>query len=159
MSLATLPEIRALTVFDHVPAGCILRLVTDDDSDPHLRAGEFAVIDTTDREPQHGELYEIRWLRGDTSIVQAISRMFNNSQRGMCLGWWTRTLRRDDFDAEMAKPIPRGTIRQISHRAMIDGPRYTETFKEALIGRVIGIYQAAAEMPALASAQRSSPNA
>jgi hypothetical protein len=53
--------IRALTMYDHVPAGCILQPVTDGDSAPHLRAGEFAIVDTTDTEPQHGEVYLVRF--------------------------------------------------------------------------------------------------
>ena len=49
--------LRALTMYDHVPGGCILQQVTDDDSAPHLRAGEFAIVDTTDTwPPQHGSL-------------------------------------------------------------------------------------------------------
>jgi hypothetical protein len=39
-------HLRALTMFDHIPAGCILQPVANDDSAPHIRAGEFAVIDT-----------------------------------------------------------------------------------------------------------------
>ena len=74
-------ELRALTMFDHVPTGCILQPVTNDDSAPHIRAGEFAVIDTADTAPQNGEVYLIRWLNGQTSVMQLISRPFNNRRR------------------------------------------------------------------------------
>src|ERR1700719_3914213 len=57
---STPQPLRALTLFDHVPEGCILQPVTDDDSAPHLRVGEFAIVDTTDTEPQHGEVYLVR---------------------------------------------------------------------------------------------------
>jgi hypothetical protein len=55
--------IRALTMYNHIPAGCILQPVADNDSAPHLRAGEFAIVDTTDTEPQHGEVYLVRFHR------------------------------------------------------------------------------------------------
>jgi hypothetical protein len=49
-------EYRALEQMKHFPAGCVLFPVMDDDSDPHLRRGETAIVDITDREPQHGEV-------------------------------------------------------------------------------------------------------
>ena len=47
-------ELRALEVMDVLPAGCFEMLVEDVCSVPHLRPGEFAVIDPSDCEPQHG---------------------------------------------------------------------------------------------------------
>ena len=41
-------EYRALEVMAHVPAGCRGVLVMDDRFAPHLRCGEFAVVDTAD---------------------------------------------------------------------------------------------------------------
>jgi hypothetical protein len=49
--------IRALTLFETLPPGHKTFRVPDDGSSPHLKEREFAVIDTTDREPQHGELF------------------------------------------------------------------------------------------------------
>jgi hypothetical protein len=34
-------HLSALTMFDHIPAGCILQPVANDDSAPHIHAGEF----------------------------------------------------------------------------------------------------------------------
>ena len=98
-----IPEYRALMVYDHVPAGCTLQLVGDEESAPHLRPGEFAVVDTEDTEPQNGELYLIRWMSGGTSIVQAFCLPGFNSDIGDYIGWWTRSLRRRDYDQEAAR--------------------------------------------------------
>jgi hypothetical protein len=53
--------IRALTVFDSLPP----LLIVDDASAPHLKVSEYAVIDTTDRELQNGELYVIQYESGE----------------------------------------------------------------------------------------------
>ena len=58
-----LQPIRALEVFSTVPAGHTLHPQRDDAHAPHIRAGEFAVIDPTDREPEHGELFLIEFGR------------------------------------------------------------------------------------------------
>jgi hypothetical protein len=138
-------HLRALTVFDQIPAGCKVQPVGNEDSDPHLRAGEFAVVDMTDTDPQHGEVYLIRWQSGGTSIVQAFCRPGYNSQIGDFTGWWTRCLRVLSYDEELEKArklTPAGAVIEIPRGCMIDGPRLVETFREALIGRVVGIYQA-----------------
>jgi len=138
-------QLRALTMFDHIPAGCILQPVANDDSAPHIRAGEFAVIDTTDTNPQHGEVYLIQWLSGRTSIVQLMSRPFNHPEQGMLIGWWTRCLNFIPYDEALAEAQRRspGAIPFISHRSMADGPRLADEIQQSLIGRVIGVYKAA----------------
>jgi hypothetical protein len=55
---------RALTLYERLPKNCEAILVEDDDSAPHLKHGEYAVIDRGDCKPQHGELYAIKWLDG-----------------------------------------------------------------------------------------------
>jgi hypothetical protein len=139
-------ELRALTVFDQIPAGCVLQPVTNDDSDPHLRAGEFAVIDTTDTAPQHGEVYLIRWLSGLTSIVQLIARLHKVGDAEWT-GWWTRCLNFEPCDEALAKAQRKsqGAIPFPSHRSMADGPRVADVIQHSLIGRVIGVYETARE--------------
>jgi hypothetical protein len=137
-------ELRALTMYDHIPTGCILHPVVNDHSAPHIRAGEFAVIDTTDTAPQHGEVYLIRWLSGRTSIVQLIARL-HRVGGAEWTGWWTRCLNFEPYDKELAKARRRSpeAIPFISHRSMTDGPRLADVIQQSLIGRVIGVYEAA----------------
>ncbi len=59
-SPAPAPILRALPTLDALPTGAIAQPVAD--TPPRRPApGEFAVVDTTDREPIHGELYVIRY--------------------------------------------------------------------------------------------------
>lgn len=58
-AVAPRPEYRALMMFDELPPGCIAFPCTDESSLPHIRPGEFVVVDTADRTPRHGELYVI----------------------------------------------------------------------------------------------------
>jgi hypothetical protein len=125
-------------MFDHVPGGCILQPVTDDDSAPHLRAGEFAIVDTTDTEPQHGEVYLVQFSRRK-SIQQLLARSHTYEGRSF-IGFWTSCLNFEPY-VEAAVRTP-GQISCISHRSMADGPRTADVIQKSLIGRVIGIYQA-----------------
>ena len=68
--------LRALPLFGSCPAGCQLHIETTEANDPHIRAGEFAVIDPTDCEPVHGELFLVRWNGGSCSIMQTNFRKF-----------------------------------------------------------------------------------
>lgn len=51
--------IRAWPVHDRLPAGCIAFPVTDDTSWPLACAGEWVVLDPTQREPLEGELFVV----------------------------------------------------------------------------------------------------
>ena len=60
MSLPTFVHdegLRALTLHDVVPAGHIALPVLHRRWEPHIHAGEFAILDVSDTEPQLGELY------------------------------------------------------------------------------------------------------
>jgi hypothetical protein len=50
------PQLRALTCFDSLPPHHKTFHVRDGSSAPHLKPGEFAVIDTADTELQKGEV-------------------------------------------------------------------------------------------------------
>ena len=64
------PEYRALMMCDHLPEGSIAHLVTDNYSAPHIRPGEFVVVDTNDREVRHLETYVIQWHSGRRAEVE-----------------------------------------------------------------------------------------
>jgi hypothetical protein len=67
-------EYRALTVFDVLPSGCATFPVADGYSEPHLHFGEQVVVDLSDKDLQHGELYVIQWENGRRKIAQAWAR-------------------------------------------------------------------------------------
>ena len=64
-------EYRAFELMDALPAGCIAFPVVNHDSGQHLRPGEFAVVDTADKEPRHLDVYVIQWNGGRRNVCQA----------------------------------------------------------------------------------------
>jgi hypothetical protein len=118
--------LRALTLYDQIPNGCIVHLVKDNDCEPHLHAGEFAVVDTSDTDPQHGEAYLVRFGGKRSYIQQVVARHHRWEERAF-VGYWTVCL---NF-----RPYRAG---EVSHRSMADGPRQFDEMKMALIGRVVG---------------------
>ena len=97
-SLPAQPQLRALTPFKRLPVDHKTFKVTRDGAEPHLNVGEFAVVDTTDREPQHGELYLIQWSGGSREIVHVKWRHQNVKAPGRsnfepALVWYVGDLR------------------------------------------------------------------
>ena len=125
-------EYRALELMSQIPEGCALFPVMDEKSDPHLRRGEIAVVDTADREPRHGEVYVIQWSCGRRCITQLIGPGFAGFSPPEKDHWWTGAL------------TYRQSVPGLGELRMIDGPRSKSGIRKALIGRVIGIFQSLA---------------
>ena len=129
-------ELRALTVFDRLPPKHSTFRTTEDGAEPHLCKGEFAVVDTTDREPQHGELYVIQYHGYERRrvIIQVRSDLLNITGPGAepSLVWWCGDIRgyRKTDEKMMGCPVYAG---------MSDGPYQTEHLQQKLIGRVVGV--------------------
>jgi hypothetical protein len=129
-------ELRALTVFDLLPAKHVSFLVNKDGAEPHLREGEYAVVDTTDREPQHGELYVIQYEGHERRrhLVQVRSAWLNITGPGAKPSqvWWCGDLRgyRKTDERMLGCPVYAG---------LSDGPYRTEHLQSKLIGRVVGV--------------------
>jgi hypothetical protein len=128
--------LRALTVFDRLPAKHVTFLTSEDGAEPHLCKGEFAVVDTTDRDPQHGELYVIQYQGSERrrALVQVRSDRLNITGPGAepSLVWWCGDLRgwRQTDEKTLGCPVFAG---------MSDGPYRTENLQPKLIGRVVGV--------------------
>jgi hypothetical protein len=121
--------IRALTIFESLPPGHNTLLIADDASAPHLKVGEYAVIDMTDREPQAGELFVIQYDSGDRRrhIVQI---------RSTPSGWWASDLAGYRQTDEKLYGIP-------VFAGMSDGPYTPSLLKKKLLGRVVGYAETA----------------
>jgi hypothetical protein len=129
------PDFRALTVFESLPPGHQTFRVREDGSEPHLREGEYAVVDSTDRELQHGELYVIQYEGGRRSrhISQATSDHLRiGSDAEPSLVWFMRDLRGFRRTDEAVEGIP-------VFAGMSDGPYTTDHLQSKLIGRVVGV--------------------
>ena len=115
-----LDEYRALTIYEDVPTDCKVVMVLHDGFEPHLRIGEFAVVDPSDKAPQPGELFVIRIGsdRPHLRIVQVyVSRYCSDAIS------WLFALRRPD------------------RMATADTGLKPEYWPEKCLGRVIGIFQ------------------
>ena len=132
------PEYRALQVYSDVPSGCELHLIKDGCHAPHLRVGEFAVVDTEDREIVYGELFLVQqtrnqqvWQvrRGDENPIYS-----HDPERPTA---WLRPLNGPRSMEDVEERWRRGQPVYTS-----DGPIYLDCLTELIIGRVIGIYQA-----------------
>jgi hypothetical protein len=106
--------------------------VEDDGSEPHLKRGEYAVVDTTDRELQHGELYVIQHQSGNRPrrIVQVKARRLSPKQQA----WWCSDLR--GFRPVGIPTAGSGGIPE--YTGVSDGPYRAEGLIPKLVGRVVG---------------------
>lgn len=128
------PGLRALTAFTKLPPGHQTFRVSDDRSAPHLNEREFAVIDLTDRELQHGELYVIQYEGGQRSrqVVQITSCFMQITETGPKQQvWWTRSLRGWRQVGECSEGIP-------LFEGLSDGPYDADALLAKLLGRVAG---------------------
>ncbi|MDP1026289.1 hypothetical protein Q5H91_03620 [Sphingomonas sp. KR1UV-12] len=136
------PTLRPFIVYDEAPAGCIPFLVTNDDTAPHLRPGDVALVDTTDRVPAD-DLFVVR--NGDRACLRELqSRHIEFVERSgkprPGRGWFVTRYNRPRNEAawreawESGRPIV----------GLSDGP-YAEdgplagVLPSKLVGRVVGI--------------------
>jgi len=144
------PEYRALMMYDHVPDGCILHLVTDNKSYPHIRPGEFVVVDTLDRKVRHLETYVIEWNGGGRDVCEAVSRQFNFSDPTIPRrGWIVRSISglRGKAIVEAFDHMQSGiAVPDIQLFGWSEGPFRSDDghLESKLVGCVIGLYQAPA---------------
>lgn len=144
MSRSTLAtgEYRALVILDHLPSGCIAVPVRDEFCAPHIRPGEFAVVDPTDREPVHGELFLGAWMGGSRPdgrdrrwLGQTRMGEHNILGRGRVHLWSVCSLGglrgQDAIDALHAG--------RWSGFAWSSGPYDDGVLEEQLLGRVVGV--------------------
>ena len=158
--------LRALEIFTEIPPGCIAFPVKDNSSAPHLKCGEFAVCDTNDREPQHGEVFLVQWCTGGRDIKQVVVRQHRGIDGKDFEGWWTRKLAASSltsaqknaaFDDIQAGKMRGGEASAFLSLCMADGPQLIEHFRKKLVGRVIGIL--GATMPAVIAVERGGERA
>lgn len=132
MKRTTKPVKRAiLEVMQSVPPGCIAHPVPDEDTAPHLHCGEFAVIDTRDRDPIIGEIYVIERNATPTGAVPGKRRrivevcVFGDATFALAL--FVGPLRKNQYIPE------HGATR------MLDGGYTAEGLRSRLVGRVVGV--------------------
>jgi hypothetical protein len=132
-------EYRAFMVYGHVPDGCIVLAIADEFSLPHLRPGEFVLVDTADTAPRNGEVFVIEWNSGRRNVCQArlASRRNPWFQEGVDT-WMVGSITRPSIEALMAAPRKAGVIPTFN--GWTEGPFDPDHLQEKLVGRVIGLF-------------------
>jgi hypothetical protein len=130
--------LRALVEFDSLPAGHGTFLIRESGSEPHLKIGEYAVVDQLDHELQHGEMYLIQDTPGERHrrIAQATSSYCNITAPGAeeSLVWWLRDLRGMHDTGQRVDGVP-------IYSGLSDGPYRAENLRRQIAGRVVGFAQ------------------
>jgi hypothetical protein len=130
--------LRALPVVSRLAPDHLLHLQSNNIHSPHVRAGEYVVIDTADREIQIGELFlfnmggPMLWCVAREPEAIRAGRKDPEVPCAFVVGLdHPRTL------AEAQRRLRTGGYVQCS-----DGPVQTSYLRERVIGRCIGLYQA-----------------
>ncbi|WP_126173464.1 hypothetical protein [Altericroceibacterium xinjiangense] len=119
------PGLRSFIVYDEMPKGFITHEQAGDQNSPHMREGEFAVIDTSDRHPMQGEMFLVQWMNGNRSIMT--TEIIDGWP-----GWVFSTCR-----GEMMCNLDGSPDRRVR---WVDGPYKLVHAMEKIVGRVVGIY-------------------
>jgi len=151
-------EYRALMMFDHIPQGCITFPCTDEYFLPHIKPGEFVLVDTKDTTPRDGEVYVIQWQSGRRAICQASKTPSVHSRRpgetdwSEQVQWIVHSLKRRSgkaftaflSDARREAPSPNSVV---VLPGWSDGWFDTDHLQEKLVGCVVGLYAPVFEEP------------
>ncbi len=134
------PGLRSFIVYNDLPEGCIAFEVPDDKTLPHVRAGEFVVIDPADCDPAEGELFAITWKsdwRQKWQIVQMDLRSDRVrtgdvfEERAL---WWVGHVAAQELVGADGEGDGRFQRR-------VDGPYEDEYLRDITHGKIVGIYE------------------
>jgi hypothetical protein len=103
---------------------------------PHIKPGEYVLIDTTDRDIIYGELYLIRQSRGP--IIWQICRTPEFYTRH-AIGPVRPTAFMRPLNNPPPRKLPNGTW-EIAGCHFSDGPIYLDALQEQIIGRVVALF-------------------
>lgn len=131
MSLSAMqPGLRALELFDVIPAGHFGLLIRGESFAPHLRPGEIAVVDATDKERAIGELYCLTIGSGERHRLTVVDLIkgFGASCESAAAGVWFA------FSFNPTAELGPG-----QRTRMIDGPLGFQHWPETCRGRIVGV--------------------
>jgi hypothetical protein len=121
--------LRAFPILSAVPVGHTVAYIGDDRHAPHLQPGEFAVVDTSERGIEFGELYLIHQSRGPVLWqIGSDHRPEGRDRPCAYLHPLNMPWRRVDGSLDMTGPLH-----------VSDGPIYLDALGELVIGRVVAI--------------------
>jgi hypothetical protein len=145
------PELRALMILPTLPPGHMTFPVEDDAFYPHLRRGEFAVVDLADHQPAQGELFLIAYSdpRVECGRSFALCQMVGRPRYRRPGGGWVQQPEAGADPATCwiarhwlppADPRDREASLRSGRIGTSEGPFTTEYAAEKLVGRVVGVW-------------------
>ncbi len=140
----------SLIVYQQLPPDCIAFAVTDEYSLPYLRPGEWAVVDTSDTTPRHGDVYVIQWDGGRQNVCQAsISALFPKDEEPRWCVHSMRTAGPKEFQAflDETEAMRKAGVIPVWRGGWSDGWMDTDHLASKLVGAIVGIYQPDFEGP------------
>lgn len=140
MSAALQPGLRSFIVYGELPAGCFAFEVPDDTSAPHLRAGEFVVVDPVDKEPAEGELFVITWKSSIDRRAEIVQMDLRKGRFVFADGV------RDAWRWYVGAPAPRELTTLAGQpvgpaRRWVDGPYDDDYLRDISHGKIVGILE------------------
>lgn len=123
------PGLRSFIVYDRLPAGLAAYPVMDDRNAPHLRTGDFVIVDPTDHEPCAGELFLMDWKSSPGHY--GVNETFETAGiKGWCVG----PLSQPEMVKEaMANGAPVSRWCDFGYK--------TEALSDRIMGRVVGLLE------------------
>lgn len=137
------PDLRAFIMYDTAPRGWIPHLITDDEAAPILRPGDVVLIDPTQRDPIHRELFVIDYGRGQPGASRNVVEMKcqdHTDGRREFRGWWSHPYNRPRSRDESRRWIEeRRRIRFSDGPIDAGNPDGMLYLRTKLVGRVVGL--------------------
>lgn len=127
------PGLRSFIVYDELPAGCFAFEVEDNQTSPHVKRGEFVVVDETDLIPAAGELFLCAFSSAypDTKYLQVMEVSNCSFLPGRFM-----------LSEVRPRPLIDVTGQAVQKVKFMDGPYPPEYLIEKLFrGKVVGIYK------------------
>lgn len=137
---------RAFEVFTDIPPGCQIQYVEDPRHEPHLREGEWCIVDPGEREPELFELFAV--LQSNGVNIWQIGPDDRKDHDKEC--FWLHPLDRMRGGTEAERMADFNQRAAHGRVNVSDGPIYGWALRERIIGRVIGVYQGSADSRNLA---------
>jgi hypothetical protein len=121
-------DLRAYVLYDVVPPGCTIMQATCDQHWPHLKAGEWAMVDTREREPEHGEIFVVMQNNGP-ALWQTYWQVKHET-------WYLRAINSPRSGAETDEWLRTGRTLYLSEGAIPE-----PYLRSRIIGKTVGIWQ------------------
>lgn len=127
------PGLRSFIVYNELPGGCFAFEIEDQQTAPHVREGDFVVVDGTDTTPVAGELFVCAFATANPNEKRL--RVMEVSHASFLPGHFMLT----EVQPRSVVAVSGGSDHKVK---FADGPYPPEYLSNSLFrGKVVGIYE------------------